>query len=54
MKWKEVCREYAKSLLSVLLGLLKVASPARDSIEEIAVDNARKLAPDVFRSEDRF
>jgi len=54
MKRKEVSREHAKSLLSVVLGLLEVASPARDSIEEIAVDNARKLAPDVFRSEDRF
>jgi len=52
MKRKAVSREHAKSLLSVVLGLLEVASPGRDSIEEIAVDNARKLAPDVFRSED--
>ena len=54
IKRKAVSREHAKSLLSVVLGLLEVASPGRDSIEEIAVDNARKLAPDVFRSEDRF
>ena len=52
VKRKELSREHAKSLLCVVLDLLEVASPARNSIEEIAVDIARNLAPDVFRSED--
>ena len=45
---KELSREHAKSLLCVVLYLLEVASPARNSIEEITVDIARNLAPDVF------